>query len=1125
MLSPLLMTLSALAAAPATIVEHRVDVSIDSRRQLTETVQVTVRVDDPAACAAGVFVPPGLDGASSGGALVLEDLLVVPPDAVVGSVYTLKASRRGPRGSHSGVVRAAPDLPVEQATLTVSAPSYLPLTVWADPGATPTYAFSRRSRNVTMQWGEGSSPRAAWSTYPDWAAASKEVEDAVVGKLATKSALGRDVATDLEGLGVSGITERAFDRVALEGGPPGTWADARGALEVSKSRSGTAAERGVLLLSLLEIAGFEAKPALFRPADAGEGFPATVPAPALLTRPMVVVETSKGQVLVDPAADRASVPDRPASLLGATVWIPGQLPFALPDLGVVDGRVTILTDVTIAGDGSATWHASVGSTGAATEYLRELLAPLDEAGRSDAVGRLVGLGRPGMDRLQVKTSGVGGTDQPLKITVSGFDQQAMKVVDYGLIGTIAPTMAAGLAEWLPPNVQVTESMSIAPPPALTILGSSTDPSAFQPEALVSRHYRREGPRALLEVEVQRPYRDATPAQDSAARAFLGEQAPKGVEMLLFTAPSKATVNGLMASTMLTDAEKVILTAQLWWSAGNDKKAAKALKKGVARVGFASVLEGVSKRAQPGDLRPWSAMLELAGEEDTLRMAVASQMAKKGLFREAWLASAPLQKSTDASVSLSALLLAERIQGPKPGADDGEATGLWREPDALLADASAVAPTDARVLFRQAQRALEAGETTKAETILDGIQKSGEGSGAAAALGALAAAQSGIPRDEVVARIDEAVLMAPTDPEVIALAGLATAAVGAHHEALAFALTAARIAGDDPLMWDAAADRALAASDLGTAVYSARRASDLDATSVPRAKRLSALAQLLVDKEAYEVGLKRSGAQAEGAWPPTLDHRMRDAPPEALLGLLDVAEDEVAAEPRLLAMRAQMRIDMGRLDEGARDGLYLADRYAWPEGWALAYAGTAGRQYSSVLQDRLNDAANSQATAQATRMEVGLITGASDPLRDARELGDDLRATALRDAVADPKAAAAGVEGWPADLPTPSSSPPKGYRVNRALGASAGVVAYSNADAGLAVMRLGGITGLLPAPLHQLYSMNPQPLERLDGGGQVVRLDGGVIPLYAAIAFDGAEEVYGLGFSAEAAKRALRDALL
>ena len=43
------------------------------------------------------------------------------------------------------------------------------------------------------------------------------------------------------------------------------------------------------------------------------------------------------------------------------------------------------------------------------------------------------------------------------------------------------------------------------------------------------------------------------------------------------------------------------------------------------------------------------------------------------------------------------------------------------------------------------------------------------------------------------------------------------------------------------------------------------------------------------------------------------------------------------------------------------------------------------------------------------------------------------------------------------------------------------------------------------------------------GGQVVRLLGGVAPLYAAIAFDGEHEVYGLGFSAQAAKRALLDA--
>ncbi len=1117
-----IVSLVAALAAPATVLEHEVDVTIDWRRQLTETVTVTIRVDDPAACAAGVFVPPGLDGASDGGAMVLEDVLVVPPDAQEGDTYQLSARRKGGRGAHSGVMRSAPDLPVLAASLKVTAPASQPLSVWADPGATPTYAISRRTRTVEMAWGgEETTPAAAWSTYANWQAASDDLSESIDGKLATKPELGRDVAADLEGLGVGGITERSFQRVVLDGGPPGSWAEARGAVEVSESRAGTAAERGVLLISLLRIAGFDAQPGLFRPAG-GIDFPSTVPAPALLTRPMVVVKTKRGVVYVDPAAERASVPDRPASMLGATVWAPGQLPFTLPDMGIVDGRVTVTTSVTIAGDGSATWSSSVSSTGAATEYLRQLLAPLDDAGRDEALGRLVLQGRPGIERLQTQSSGVTRTDQPLTLTVSGFDNEALSAVGFGLRGTIAPTLAPALAGWLPSNLAIQETVSISPPPALTLLGSRTDASAFQPEAMVSRRYTRQGPKANLEVEVQRPYRQSTPALDKAARDALAQQATAGAELLLFTAASKATEKGLMASTDLTDSEKVVLAAQLWWSVGNERKARKILKKGMETTGFGDLLTGLSQVAQPGDLRPWEALLGLAEESPEQQVAVAEAMASAGLFRQAWLASAPQQRAADPAVALTALLLAERLQGPAPDAADEEAVAAWKEPSELLAEAAELAPGDPRVQIRQAEIALEAGETAKAQSIVDGLVDSGMAGGAAMALGALAAAQSGIPKDEVTERIEEAVRRDPTNPEVIGLVARAIAEVGAVEAGLAYALTAARIAGSDPQLWETASDRALLASDLGTAVYAAKLASDLDPESARRAKRLVELALLAVDRDAYDIGILRAGMEATPSWPPTLDSRMRDAPGEALLGLLDVAEEEVAAEPRLLSMRAQLRIDAGRLDEGARDGMYLASKYQWPEGWALAYAGTVGRQYSTVLQEALDTAAGAQATAQAVRMEVGLIAGSSDPLRDARNL-EDSRAGALTKAAADPAAAARSIEGWPEGLTDPAAEPPSGYRENRVLGGVPGVVAHSNANAQVAVVRVATITGLLPPPLHQLYSVDPQPIERLEGGGQVVRLLGGVAPLYAAVAFDGEQEVYGLGFSAEAAKRALADA--
>lgn len=1120
-------------AAPATVLSHDVSVSVDGGRQLTERITWTVRIDDPEACAAGLIAPAGLDGATDGGAMVLEDVLIVPPDAATGSTYTLSATRRGDRGGHSGFLATAPDLPVETASLTVSAPGWTPLTVWADPGATSDYAISSSRRTVTMAW-EGvpddGGARAAWSTFADWNEAADATIDRITSRMTDKVTLGREVAADLEGLGVSGVVERAYGRVALVPGPAGTWSDALPALEASEAREGRAVDRAMLMLNLFEIAGMKATPGHFRPA-ADQAFPVSVPAPSLLPRPMVVVETEEGRVYIDPTAERAAVPDRPASMLGATVWVPGEMPFTLAEQGIDDGSVMLSTSVNLGGDGSATWSATLHSTGAATEYLRELLAPLEEREQEEAFQRLVQQARPGAQRVSVKVSGARRTRDELRITLSGFDPAALESVGYGLRGTIAPTLAPALAGWLPPRVQVQETLDIVPPGAVNILASRLAPSGFQPEALVSRRYGREGRRAVLHTEVQRPYRVTSPAIDEAAAAFLQDQATAGVELLLFTEVSSATLAGVQDSTSLSPAEKAVLTAQLWWQEGNDRKAQKTLLKAAPTVGFDALLDGVVYFAQPGDRRPFDAMTLVAAEDPEKLLRVAEGMERAGRLRDAWLASAPLTTAADPDTRTRALLLAERLQPVEAEAGDEAAQAAWRDPSQLLEEAAAAAATlpgaapegDARVLFRQAELALERGDTGDAEALLDQVGALGAGGARVDAMRAFAAAKAGIPRDEVVAALEAAVRAAPSDADVVDFAARATAEVGAREEALTYALTAARIANDRPDLWDAAAHAALRASDLGAAAYAARRASDLDPGDAARARYLLTLATLLVDRDLAEEASARNGMSLPLPWPPSLSDRMALAPEEALLGLLDVADAEVGADPRMLAMRAQMRIDAGQLDAGARDGIALAERYQWKEGWALAFAATAGRQYSTELQKALDDAAGSQLLARTVRMEFALITGRGDALRDARALPEEPRAKALLDAVAKPADALAAIEGWPADVPDPSRTTPKGYRASTALSSAPGVRGWSHPDAAQGILRVGAITGLLPPPLHGLYTVDPQPLERLETG-QVVRLDGGTMPVYAAVAFDGTEEVYGLGFSVRAAKQALADAL-
>ncbi|MEQ1506449.1 MAG: hypothetical protein ABMB14_29750, partial [Myxococcota bacterium] len=282
------------APPPATVLDHRVVATIDAAQQLTETVTWTVRIDDPAACSAGLVAPPGLDGANDDGARVLDDLLVIPPSTPVGATFTLEQTHAATGAAQSGVFQSAPDLPTRHASLVVEVPSTTPLTVWADPSSTPRYD-TRRARRVEASWSDvapGAVAEAAWSTWRSWADAGAIVAS-VDRKLADKGVLGRTVAGDLEGLGLGGIVDRVLTTVAIDPGPPGEWATARSAAAIADSGHGTAAERGVLLLAMLEIAGIEAEPVYFRSSRAPGTFPITVPAPRLLPHPAVAIRPSR----------------------------------------------------------------------------------------------------------------------------------------------------------------------------------------------------------------------------------------------------------------------------------------------------------------------------------------------------------------------------------------------------------------------------------------------------------------------------------------------------------------------------------------------------------------------------------------------------------------------------------------------------------------------------------------------------------------------------------------------------------------------------------------------------------------------------------------------------------------
>jgi tetratricopeptide (TPR) repeat protein len=1100
----------------ATVLDHRVVVTIDGVKRLTESVTWTVRIDDPQRCSAGVLAPPGLDGASDGGAQVLEDLLVVPEGTAAGTTFTLKGTRPGPSGAHSGLFYTAPELPTQHAMLTVSAPSWVPLTLWADPAAVPTYD-PRSTRTVSMEWTDlpgGSLGQAVWGTWADWLEPSERLVELVNSKLADKVSLGQELAEDSLGTGLVGITERVLDKIELSPGAPGTWEGARSAAEVASSRSGTAAERGLVLVTMLRLAGLDALPAYYRSAHVPGPFPTTVPAPALLPRPLVVVRRPEGHVYIDPAAERTAIPDRPASLLGATVWVPGELPVRLPDEGVVDGQVTITTHLALDTGGGATWTANLVASGAAQEYLRELLSPLDEAGRAQAMEKLVKQGRPSSSRVTAQITGVESPTRKLTIVINGHDEGALEASSMGWRGTVAPTLAPALGAWLPPRLAIEEIVAITPPSNLAVLGTTLERGAYRSEALVGRSARREGQRVVLVTSVERPYRSTTPSKDAAAAELLAAEASKGVEILLFGGKIRPTVRAIRTSEAWPPLDRAVLEPLMWYGVNNEPKALTAYAKALEAFGTEAVVGVLARFADASDLRPWLGLYRSPDFDDRGRVAVALQLARLGARKEAQELASELQDSNDAWVRMQALMLAERLMPPAPRFDP-VAGEKHRE---LLGKAEKAAESlgtesVAEIRLRRAELALAEGDLPSAARALDGLPET-------PIVRIMRASTEGTV-EEVRAATRAALGEHPEDIAVVAAAARALERVGEHEQALQLVLQAARIAHDDPDLWEQVVAPALGAGDLPTAAHAARRASDLDPEHQERAATWARLATLMLARDEVDTARLRAGLEPVTGWPPSVDERM-SLDEAAWLAVLEHAEEAVASDPRLLAIRAQLRIAGNTLDEAARDGLVLATRHATPEGYALAFAATVGRQYSTSLLRALDDAARTEPTATTTRMEYRLIAGTGDPLVDAWRLREDPRAQTVLKWAQKPALSVAGLEGWPAKIPAPPSQAPKGYHPNRTLSVLPGVRGWSNPESATAIVRIGARIpeGLLPPPFGLLYEANPQVVESTEAGTRVLRLEGGVMPLYAAISPADTGEVWGFGFTAEAARRAL-----
>jgi tetratricopeptide (TPR) repeat protein len=1122
------------SAAAATVLEHTLEVYIDNGRRLRLTQTWVVRIDDPAASSAGLPAPEGLDGTSDGDARVLGDLLVVPPGAAAGDVFTLKSVGRQRRGPYSGVFATAPDLPVEHASVVIRSPTWVSITAWPDPRAEPTYTSTRSRRTAEFTWdriAQDAPAQLIWTTWESWDEAGVAITKHVDRLLADKQKLGRGLAADVEGLSIPELVDRVNQRIQVYPEDYGSWEGARPAAEVLVEGEGTAADRAVVLLSILEVAGHDARPAAFRPAALTAAGPLTVPAPAQFTRPAVAVITPKGTVWIDPASPYTAIPDIPASMAGAVAWAPERLPVHLAAHGAMDGMVSVNAQIRIDQEGAATWTATISASGTALEWIRTRLAPLEPAGRATTLHQLVQQGRPELHRFQMTDTGVEDPKRQLKLTLQGYEEHAVSDLGPGMNGTIAPLVAPGLAGWLPTRILIHEEVAVEAPPGMQPVAMVPAEPTFHHEVVLSRSLRREGSRLVLLTEALRPLRDDSPARAAEASRFLEEKAAVGPRILYFGLPSPRLAKAVRADERFGSvAERWTVEALIWLSVDDRVRARKTFKKALTRVSATDLAVQIRRYSAPGDPRPWL-VLHDASKEEAVWIEAVEGLGESLERREAWLRAVALSTSEDPMIRTRALRVMYRVQPEdRPNERiDGSGYEAWQPRAEIftLAEEAARAASgtelgvDVPILLHKAQRDLERGRTEEALALVDRILGVRD-EPAALVLRAEARAQLGVAAEDLVAEIDGAVRRAPFNADVLGQAAHAMAAVGRPSTTLAYGLSAARLAFTDSHRWHQATGYALAAGDLETAAYTARRASDLDPESRDAAASLRLVATLVRDSEGASLGATRSGERISRQSPESVPDLLGIVPPEALLALLQHHEEEVASNGRLLGMRAQLRLDADLLDDAARDGVILATHHGDPRGLALSFAGTAGRLWSPGVLEGLKPYQRNE-QVRATRLEYALFSRNGDPLADARVLADDPRARVLTELVANPDEFAASQEGWPEGLADLRPRTPSGYRDNQVLGACKGVRAWSHRDQATTLLLLSQPVEGLPPPLAQLYTPRVPDVASLPEGGRVIRLDGGLIPLYAAVAPHGERQVYGLGFTAEAARRALTTA--
>jgi tetratricopeptide (TPR) repeat protein len=688
--------------------------------------------------------------------------------------------------------------------------------------------------------------------------------------------------------------------------------------------------------------------------------------------------------------------------------------------------------------------------------------------------------------------------------------------------TATPILAPGLTSWLPARVSVHEELAYTAPPGWTLLTVATGPRPTDPAAVVARDVRREPDKVVLVTDVERPTRHLGWADQERSTNVLKQAQVAGPELLFAQDIAPGSVRTVRAIDR-PPADRVALEALVWWRLARYPKARKLLDRYLDPIGLPAMDEALVRYDAPYELR--RALVDLARTDRdlmaTVPLLVAMERRDEALVRAAQVART---REHDLRVASRLAMLDLQSLQPPDAQVQPDLASIWRDPEELLAEADAsgklhLGAPDPRVQVARARRWLAAGRLEEARVALTAAAEQSEDPRTAVLL-AQTLARLGAPLDSVLTRLDDAVQRAPADPAVLADVADTLAATGLRAAALRRSLAAARIAGSDEKRWSATVDHAMAAGDLASALYAARRASDLALRDTAAATRLTLVATLAGDDQQANLGWTRGGTPISVNWPPKVAELLPHVPENWLLAVLRHHDVAVVTDPALLSLRAQLELAGGDRNRAARDGLLLADVHGIARGAVVAFGASIGEIWQSDESIRLDDLVRRDPAAREARVELRAITGGVVDA-DLKIMKDEPRARPWLEARRGAEALAALDPTWKPGVP-PKASTPRGYSANPLLGAARGVAAWSYPEARRAIVRHGG-TNLLPPPLSVLYSVRNPPLRSLPGGGTVVALDGGSLPLYAAWKQVGTERILGLGYSPEDAARALDDA--